>query len=99
MAGSSFMRLGLVGILVRVSLLLGVGFDLSGLGLGGLGVFDRGVLGLDLVDRLLGLWELVDRLLHDRSRHGGLSLLGSGRAAGTVGLGGHRLLPNQLDDG
>ena len=63
MAGSSFMLLGLVGILVGVrflglglfsrSLGFGLGFSRS-LGFSGLSLVDRRVLRLDLVDGLLG---------------------------------------------
>src|SRR4051812_26574917 len=55
MAGSSFTASGLVGILVGAGLvgsLSGV-LGLGGFGLTGLCLLDHGVLGLDLVDRLL----------------------------------------------
>src|SRR4249920_193567 len=89
MAGPLLMSLGLVGILVGVSLVGLLSLDL-GLGLGGLGVGDRLVLCLDLLNRLVNL---------NRSRLGRRRLLRRTCLTRTIGLRRHRLLPHQLDDG
>src|SRR5882757_5597070 len=98
MAGSFVMSLGL-GV---VGLALGLGFGNLFGSLRFLTFLDRGVLGLDLVDRFLssgafGRFRLDGGL---RRRRGGYRLLGLlRRLAGPIGFRRHRLLPNQFDDG
>src|SRR6186997_2635893 len=86
--------LGVVGLVLGVGI-LGVSlFDL-GFGLGGLGVGDRLVLGLDLLDRFLRNRALrlfrLDCSLRRRCRDDRRGLLRRTCLARAVGLGRHRL--------
>ncbi len=86
---SASCRLGLVGILVGVSLLVGVGLCDLGLGLCGLALLDRGVLGLDLFDGLLGTdgGLRLNRSLRRRCCGDRRGLLRGGRARPDVAAG------------
>src|SRR5258708_7621685 len=93
-SASLLVVVGLV-VVCGVSLLFGVSLGDLGLGFSSLSLLDRGILRLDLLDRLLGVGPhrrlRLDRGLRRRCCGDRRGLLRRCRATGTVCLVGHRL--------